>query len=165
MIWADPSPGMAAVLSIAQGEIGVEEMPHGSNRGERVEQYLAAASLPPGNPWCAAFICWCVQQARDVCMLRINLPRSGYTPVFKSAPGCQVLQTNPAELAPGMLFLLFYPSLGRVGHIGLIEGPDPDDPGRVITIEGNSNDEGAREGYEVCRRSRRIDSLFAIITY
>jgi len=28
------------------------------------------------------------------------------------------------------------------------------DGGTIQTIEGNTNDEGSREGYEVCRRTR-----------
>ena len=152
-------PRSHALLEAARGELGVQEIPPGSNRGPRVEEYLSSVFLAGGNPWCAAFISWCARQAKATL-----LPRSGWTPAFLRAPGCRVAQEIPSTVAPGMLFLLFYPSLARVGHIGVIEGPT-DNPLEATTIEGNSNDEGAREGYEVCRRTRRIDKMFALITY
>jgi hypothetical protein len=46
------------------------------------------------------------------------------------------------------------------GHTGIVE--------RVVgtkihTIEGNTNDEGSREGYEVCRRKREIKTIRGFI--
>ena len=35
----------------------------GHNRGETVELFLASVGLPPGNPWCAAFVGYCLEQA------------------------------------------------------------------------------------------------------
>lgn len=50
-------------LRIAEGELGVTEFPPGTNRGPRVNQYLAAADLGPGYPWCMAFVNWAYKQA------------------------------------------------------------------------------------------------------
>jgi hypothetical protein len=36
-------------------------------------------------------------------------------------------------------------------HVGIVEASDPL---QITTIEGNTNDDGSREGYEVCRRKR-----------
>jgi len=53
--------GLAAV-TVALREVGVKEDPAGSNSGRRVNQYLAAAGLGPGYPWCAAFVTWCLEK-------------------------------------------------------------------------------------------------------
>ena len=50
------------VVEIALKEVGVKEHPAGSNSGPRVNQYLKAAGLGPGYPWCAAFVTWCLRR-------------------------------------------------------------------------------------------------------
>ena len=37
----------------------------GMNRGAKVEEYQRAAALGPGDPWCAAFVAWCVMKSRQ----------------------------------------------------------------------------------------------------
>ncbi len=49
-----------AVVKVALAEVGVTEVPLGSNTGPRVQQYQAATDLGgTGWPWCSAFIEWC----------------------------------------------------------------------------------------------------------
>lgn len=59
------------VIDIAEAELGVEEVPVGSNSGPRVRMYQASTSLSgTGWPWCAAFVEWVWTQARvpqDAC--------------------------------------------------------------------------------------------------
>jgi len=52
------SKGKAA-LEVARNEIGVKEIPKGSNRGPRVDQYQDAK----GQYWCAHFVSWCFEQS------------------------------------------------------------------------------------------------------
>lgn len=58
---------LAVLADIAESEIGVREVPPGSNRGPRVGAYQAVCALastqPTGWPWCAAFVCWTIGQA------------------------------------------------------------------------------------------------------
>lgn len=49
------------VCSAAVGEIGAVEVPLGSNRGPRVDQYEGPDWL--GSPWCALFASWCWAKA------------------------------------------------------------------------------------------------------
>ena len=47
-----------------------------------------------------------------------------------------------------------------LGHTGFVEKVE----GNVIhTIEGNTNDTGSREGYEVCRRTRKVEQCKGFI--
>ena len=45
-----------------QAQLGVAEV-GGANRGQQVEEYLAAAKVAPGNPWCASFVTWSLEKA------------------------------------------------------------------------------------------------------
>ena len=47
------------VLEIAFSQLGVMEVPPGSNRGPEVEKYLESVGCAPGDPWCASFVYWC----------------------------------------------------------------------------------------------------------
>lgn len=53
----------SSLADCANGELGTEEQPLGSNRGARVDQYLTAANAPSGSPWSVAFVTWCLQRA------------------------------------------------------------------------------------------------------
>ena len=52
----------AAALRVAQTQRGVREI-GSSNTGPQVDRYLEAAGVAPGNPWCASFVTWSLQQA------------------------------------------------------------------------------------------------------
>ena len=52
----------AAALRVAQTQRGVREV-GGANTGPQVDEYLEAAGVSPGNPWCAAFMTWSLEQA------------------------------------------------------------------------------------------------------
>lgn len=57
---------------------------------------------------------------------------------------------NPALVKPGQIFILS--SGGGFGHTGLVESVNG---GFLVTIEGNTNEGGSREGIGVFRRNRR----------
>ena len=57
---------LGSALLIAGSEVGVMEMPPGSNRGPKVDLYLASVGLKANAgsfPWCAAFVYWCFREA------------------------------------------------------------------------------------------------------
>ncbi|EKT4520794.1 CHAP domain-containing protein, partial [Flavobacterium psychrophilum] len=47
-----------------------------------------------------------------------------------------------------------------LGHTGIVEKVIEK---TIYTIEGNTNDDGSREGYKVCRRKRNIKTIKAFI--
>lgn len=139
------------VLEIAAAEVGVHEDAAHTNHGARVEEYLACAGLPPGNPWCAAFVYWCFEQAAREFGIENPLVKTGYCPtILNWGHKVEITHQQPQ---PGDLFLVFHVVNGvrRVAHVGFVRS--------VVntgwsTIEGNSNDDGSREGYEVCVNAR-----------
>ncbi len=64
-------------------------------------------------------------------------------------------QLNKGEVVPelGDLFLVIRKSDNRARHIGVIEKVEES---IASCIEGNTNDEGSREGYELCKRKRNL---------
>jgi Putative peptidoglycan binding domain/CHAP domain len=157
---AAPSPLLAGVLAFAATQVGVMEDPLGSNRGPQVDAYLRAVGCDPADnlAWCAAFVYFCFDQAAG------TLGRAN--PVVKTAGVLdhwtkagqrkipRVLQADaihdPSLVKPGFIFILS--SGGGHGHTGLVVEVLP---GKLITIEGNTNDGGSREGIGVFRRDRR----------
>jgi hypothetical protein len=130
-------------IEVAISQIGVEEEPHGSNWGDKVEEYLASVGIHFPASWCMAFVYWCHQKA-----LGAN------NPLIKTGGVLYAWNnTDPKmkfkEPKVGDIFIMDF-GHGK-GHTGIIERIEGD---KLYTIEGNTNDEGVREGYEVCRRIR-----------
>jgi len=139
------TPLLERALLIATSQVGIREV--GRNRGPRVEEYLRSVDLPPGSPWCAAFIFWTFEQAARELGLPNPCPRTG------SVHG--LLRRSPTwrctrEPRPGLVFL--HDAGGGTGHCGFITGVIEDGP--IITVEGNTEDLGSRDGDGVYQRRR-----------
>jgi len=103
----------------------------------------------PEYPWCAAFATYVVHQAAFLTGRAALVPRT---------LSCDVIASSAALSATpkvGGIFLRRR-AAGDWDHCGLVTRVDG---GSVATIEGNTNDEGSRDGYEVCRRMRPIVGL------
>lgn len=151
-------------LNVAIGELGKEEIPRGSNWGEHVKKYLHSVGINFPASWCMAFIYWCVEAAG----IRVNVGNVGsaifVNPLVRT--GGVLAQWNQVDIkykitvSPdvGDIFIMDYGhGLGHTGFIEKIEGDT------LHTIEGNTNDTGSREGYEVCRRYRKIKACKGFI--
>lgn len=155
------------VLLVAESYLDTREAT-GRNDGDRVEHMLRMTGLPKGNPWCAAAVyTWLVEGGVGVpgggrayawsptwhpAHRQVWTARRGVNSTFQGRGGRQV---RPADV-----FGLHYANLGRIGHVGLIHS----DGGRYwITIEGNTNDAGSREGDGVYRK-RRLKSNVTVIS-
>jgi hypothetical protein len=138
-------------IDIAKGEIGKEEVPIGSNWGPDVQKYLASVGIDFPASWCMAFVYWCCQQGGESDKL------------LKT--GGVLAQWNHAD--PSIRFSIpkagdiFIMDFGQgLGHTGFVESVKMN---KIFTIEGNTNDTGSREGYEVCRRVRQVSSCKGFI--
>ena len=162
-VQAPPTALSAGALNVARDQLGVLEQPPGSNSGPLVNQYLASVNTPPGNPWCAAFVYWCFDQAATA----LNVPNpairtAGALDIWNEAGkhgahriACAEAADVPGLVQPGMVFVIS--TGGGHGHVGLVESID----GVVLTtIEGNTNAGGSREGIGVFRhQGRRIAQI------
>ncbi len=159
---ADPhAPLLKKALEFAAGDLGVMEKPLGSNRGPQVDKYLKSVGLDPTKgsfAWCAAFVYNCFERAAK------ELGRSN--PVFRTAGvlahwnntskvgaariTAAKAKDNPSLVKPGHIFVIDHG--GGAGHTGIVERVVG---GKLVTIEGNTNDGGSREGIGVFRRDGR----------
>ena len=126
----------------------------GQNRGPWVRLYMKG-NEGEAWPWCAGFVSYVLKQASQAHGVRMPI-----APTFS----CDLLaasakqkgrflsgrKANPDTLTPGSIFLNRRSSTDWV-HTGIVVAVHKDS---IETIEGNTNDEGSREGYEVCRRFR-----------
>ncbi|WP_270933410.1 peptidoglycan-binding protein [Falsiroseomonas oryzae] len=147
-----------AALDVARGQLGVSEKPPGSNKGPEVERYLASVGLGGGFAWCAAFVYFCAAEGAKKIGAANTLPRTGgVLEMWRRAKQvglpcitAEAARAQPAMVTAGMIFIMRFSE--TTGHTGFVEARDG---GRLVTIEGNSNDGGSREGTGVFRLERR----------
>jgi hypothetical protein len=154
------SPLLTAAISIAASQIGTMEDPRGTNRGPQVDMYVRAVGLDPAGhfPWCAAFVYFCFDQAaitlgRQNPLIKTagvidHWNRAGIKPVPRIS--MSKAYYHPTLVKPGQIFVM---ATGQgLGHTGIVERVVG---GKLVTIEGNTNNGGLRNGIGVYRRSMR----------
>jgi hypothetical protein len=147
----------AEALFVAQTQIDVREI--GNNGGAAVDRYLRSVGLGTGFPWCMAFVYWCVQMAATRLGTTNPLVRTaGVLRMWNETTLPKIPGRSTAGIAPGDIFIMNFG--GGKGHTGFVTRIAN---GIVHTIEGNTNDEGSREGYEVAERQRAISTITGYI--
>lgn len=125
----------------------------GQNMGPWVRLYTRGHQ-GVSYPWCMAFVSYIMYQT---CYARGKEPKLFYSlgceGTYNEAHKKGLTIDEPKE---GCIFLL-RDSNGHHMHAGIVEKVP--NASAVITIEGNTNDGGSREGYKVCRRSRTINGM------
>lgn len=158
------------VRQIYTSQIGVRERQ--VNSGPEVEQFLRYVKLPKGNPWCAAFVCWVYGEAD------VRTPRTGWSPdLFRNEKviwtsgeqrtrirDSRRLQNGVTEQQPRTadVFGIYFPEKGRIAHVGFV---DEWNGTWLITVEGNTNLSGSREGDGVYRKRRLVRSIYQVARY
>jgi hypothetical protein len=144
-------------LFVATTQLDIRE--EGNNGGPEVKRYLSVVGLSTGNPWCMSFVYWCVNLAAQKLAIVNPLIKTGGVldqwnrTTLRKIPGRSV-----AGVKPGDIFIMDHG--GGKGHTGFVESIK----GSIVnTIEGNTNDEGSREGIEVCRRQRSVSEIKGFI--
>lgn len=145
-------------LNIALSQDQVCEKPKNSNSGPEVDAYLKSVGLKAGNPWCMAFVFWAVDQAAKQMEIKNPLQKTGGVMLQWNTTKCRKLTNRDKGIKAGDIFIMqFAHGTGHTGFVEKVVG------GLVYTIEGNTNDDGSREGYEVARRQRALSSIKGFI--
>lgn len=126
------------VLCIARAEVGVKEL-RGNNDGNRVAEYLAYTGIKVPAPWCASYVSFVFGKAGYA------QPRTAWSPAM--FPASRIVK----EPKPADVFGIWFPSLKRIAHVGLVEKVKDN---WIYSIEGNSSPDGSREGTGVYQRLR-----------
>jgi len=141
-----------AFLDTLKVYIGVTEKT-GNNDGPEIKQMLNICGLGEGNPWCAAYISLAlVKVGKDI------PDRCAWSPSF--FPERRIVwRKGDSHLIPdGAVFGLWFNDKGRIAHVGVILR----DTGRgwVITMEGNTNADGSRDGNMAAVRMRKKSQIY-----
>lgn len=147
-----------AALSYALDEYkkGVFELRE--NWSPEIEAYLKEANVNVPAPWCAGYVNWCARQAADLKGVHSPLedvPLQAYVQSYYQHGKKNGWIIPATDAGPGDLFILWYNSLNRYGHIGFVEQMLVRE-GAYKTVEGNSNEAGSREGITIMRKKRTI---------
>jgi len=142
-----------------RAQIGVVELT-GNNDGEMVEEYLATTDLGDGYPWCAAFIYWNYVQFGHELIMKYPAYAPSYFPddnvIYTRGEGFKC----PPQ--PGDVIGIYFSSKKRIAHVGFYDGETED---YFITVEGNTNDAGSREGQGVYRKYRPKGTIYKISSF
>ncbi len=145
-------------LEIAITQNGVEEVPRGSNGGKDVCVYLRSVGLGAGYAWCMAFVYWCTNKAAmEMGKTNPLVKTAGVMLQWNATKLPKIPKTSKAIKAGDIFIMEFGGGTGHTGFVEKVEGSI------VYTIEGNTNEDGSREGYEVARRQRPISSFKGFI--
>lgn len=128
----------------------------GPNRGPEIDRWLTRAGSVPGQPWCAVFAgCMLADACRAVGVpLPIRLTASAHRLIERG----QQAGGKADVPGPGYLFGVDHgkgPQGQQRGHCGIVVELDGDGL-HMVTIEGNTDPGGSREGQGVYQRTRLI---------
>lgn len=145
-----------SLQKIYTSQIGVREAT-GNNDGKFVEMYLQTVGLTKGYPWCAAFVKWCylevgILEATKINGMALSVDKPDERIYYKGK------FTN--EPRAGDAFTLFYPKLNRIGHTGFFDKRQNESI--FLSVEGNTNGQGSREGDGVYRKYRSFKATYSI---
>lgn len=147
------------IAKIASEEIGVKES--GTNSGAKIREYQACTALRPAAwPWCAAFVCWVIDQWLDdpEAVKWLNLktvvpekwrPRTalayGFLKWAEDRPSTTLIFPDNAKAKAGDIVVYDF------SHVGIVIR---DLGSKIVTVEGNTNGAGSREGDGVYQKTR-----------
>ena len=148
------------ILAVAAKEIGVREgRDANGNWNNRVKYTTWYANHPLikntaflTSAWCAIFVSWVAAQVGAVGTL---IPLHAWTPSGLAWFQKRGLVTRGTGAKAGDVVYFYYPTKGRVAHVGFVESVSG---GYMTTIEGNTNTTGSNQGNGVYRLRRRITS-------
>jgi hypothetical protein len=147
-------------LHVARSQVGVKEVPSGSNWGPMVKIFLAFAGWKSPQPWCAAFIGYCIVHAGGK-KARLWKGLASTWSLYDWAVKEKRISEVPKR---GDLFVW---STSKGGHTGIVaEVVERRSGARTVlyvrTIEGNTNAEGSREGNAVLEKTRSVASILGV---
>lgn len=143
------------LTEIYSSQVGVREIPAGSNWGPAVKQYLHSVKINFPAAWCAAFVHWCLDSA--------GIPNAvtAWSPTAQNSKNLIWYHNKFYEdPQPGDVFCLWFPKLRRIAHTGFYDHRI--NASIYQTVEGNTNEAGSREGDGVYRKYRSFRATYSI---
>lgn len=144
------------VIEAYSSQIGVREAT-GKNDGEAVEMFLAVTGLGKGYAWCAAFVAWAFNESGVVAS------KSAWSPSWFPTSKTIYIRGGDRNQTPQAadVFGIYFTNLKRIAHVGFVDDWQMN-TSHVITVEGNTNDAGSREGDGVYRKRRLKSQVYKV---
>lgn len=137
-------------LRVAGTHVGDRETSR--NSGPEVDAFLASVGLAPGFSWCVAFVFFCFREGAASVQQPNPCPHTaGALHLWALTPDAY----RHGDPEPGDVFVIDHGH--GLGHVGFVELVNAD--GTLVTVEGNTNGGGSREGDGVYRRTRHRDEI------
>ncbi len=148
------------IIAIAKGYIGQQEIQ--PNLGFRDPTFLAkmvARGWEKGQAWCSYFAkqCW-VEAYADAPVQLAKVKACGSGGAWNTLENYSADKTFPVNMTPvpGAI-IIFLEGHGPNGHAGIVTSVQ----GNVfMTVEGNTNTDGSRDGYEVAAKTHELGLPF-----
>jgi hypothetical protein len=121
-----------------------------TNDGPLVRLYHRITRTQAGGAWCAAlqmFVLFILGGQNPI------LPNAYCPNIAKDAEAKGILDSIP-EKDDLILFWHMVDGIHRFAHIGYVLDINPD--GTLTTLEGNTNTDGSRDGWQACRKTRKL---------
>ena len=147
-------PVQMTLPEIYLSQIGVREAT-GKNDGPEVEMYLKTVGLKKGFAWCSAFVKWSLDEAEIPNKINAWSPTAENRNHFVYAN-----KKHIKEPQPGDVFTIWYTKIKRIGHTGFYHEMQNDHI--IVTVEGNTNEAGSREGDGVYKKYRSLKTIHSI---
>lgn len=134
-------------LTTAAGEVGQAEKP-GPTDNPQISNYLETVGFPPGRPdetaWCAAFVCWCLENCGDA-------TAKATAKKHKSSFAAEWMKLPKVLLEPeiGAIGITKPYSTDTTGHVGFVKGVQN---GKVLLLAGNQRPAGSPGPDQVCEK-------------
>lgn len=143
------------VLEIARKEIGVTELPPGSNKVKYNTWFYGREVSGASYPWCCAFVCWVFDQVGCLGLLRKT---GGCTTLMNWFKGKGLL-VPAKEAKPGDIVFYQFDKDAYADHVGIVERRTSTG---IVAIEGNTSVTSDDNGGAVMRRNRKWSCIMAV---
>lgn len=127
------------LVSIAVSQIGVTEDPKGSNNVPYNTAYYGREVSGSAYPWCMVFVWWCFKEAGLQSFFYDGKKTASCTTIMRWAK--QTGQFVTSNFRRGDVLLFQFDADEYADHTGILEEVKD---GKLIVIEGNTNDEVRR---------------------
>lgn len=126
----------------------------GNNRSVDIDRFMGETCGLIGQAWCGGYLSY---------GLKVNGHQTPELPCWSPSFFDKNVTWNRGDqrkLKKGEIFGLYFRSKGRVAHVGAVVEDFGD--GWVLTIEGNTDDAGGRDGNGVYKRLRHKSQLYIV---
>jgi peptidoglycan hydrolase-like protein with peptidoglycan-binding domain len=149
----EPGPIAAKAIETALTYEGHREV-DGPNRSVFIDACNRRLGVPLGSPWCMSFVQEVFLRAANVLGVPDPLQpnTAGVLDLWHRVP--QSWKLPNTEGGRGDIMIMDFG--GGKGHTGIVLGYEA---GYYLTIEGNTNDEGSRDGDLVARKRRKYSAI------